>query len=96
MTTTAHAADHRSQAITLPEADHHYESWTTAEIEFVETFSDDERDEDIATAIGRSLYAVRSLRTRLDDAKAAASRVRNLSRRELVITSFDEWERSFD
>lgn len=95
MTTTAHAADHRSQAITLPEADHHNESWTLDELTFMVEFAD-ERDEDIALALGRSLYAVRAMRPHLAERFTNATRVRNLSRRELVITSFDEWERSFE
>lgn len=95
MTTIAHAADHRSQAITLPKADHHNETWTLDELTFMVEFRDD-RDEDIALALGRSLYAVRAMRPNLNDRFADATRVRNLSRRELVVTSWDEWERSFD
>jgi hypothetical protein len=95
MTTNAHLADHRSQAITLPEASHHNESWTLDELTFMVEFADD-RDEDIALALGRSLYAVRAMRPHLADRFATATRARALSRRELVVTSFDEWERSFD
>ena len=48
----------RVESNTLATAEHHREPWTRDEIEFVVTFTDVERDEDIAYALGRSLYAV--------------------------------------
>lgn len=88
----AHAADHRSQAITLPLATAHRASWDTDDLEFVANFSD-ERDEDIALALNRSLYAIRAIRAHLDTRLATARRAK---RAEFAITSYDEWERSFD
>src|SRR5690349_115349 len=56
---------HRVQDGTLVTADHHRERWTPDEIEFVVEMTDDERDEDIALALGRSLYAVWALQHRV-------------------------------
>lgn len=95
MTAIAHAADHRSQSITLPNATAHRETWELEVLEFVSEF-ETERDEDLALALGRSLYAIRSIRAHLADRLAHVAQRRTLSRRELVVTSYDEWERSFD
>jgi hypothetical protein len=94
MTVNAHAADHRSQAITLPVATEHRETWVREDLEFVQMFTD-ERDEDLALALGRTLYAIRSIRAVIDE-RIERDRLRRASRpRELTITSYDEWERSF-
>jgi len=90
-----HAADHRSQAITLPVATSHYAHWTLDELNFVAAF-ENERDEDIALALNRTLYAIRAIRAVLDDRRAKAKERRALAPRELQITSWDAWERSFD
>ncbi len=95
MTTIAHAADHRSQAITLPNATAHRETWETDDLLFVQAFAE-ERDEDLALALGRSLYAIRAIRTHIEQRLAHVAQRRTLSRRELTVTSWDEWERSFD
>lgn len=95
MATNAHAADHRSQANTLPTATSLHATWTTAELEFVAAFGDTERDEDIALALNRSLYAIRAIRTHLDERLASAPRTRIARPREVVVTSYDAWERSF-
>lgn len=92
MIRNAHAADHRSQAITLPEATSHREFWSQDELDFVLTF-ENERDEEIALALGRTLYAVRGIRGVLHERRAVR---RPVARREVVVTSYDEWERSFD
>lgn len=90
-----HAADHRSQAITLPVATSYRATWTIAELEFVAEFERD-RDEDIALALNRTLYAVRGIRAVLSDRRAKAIERRTSARREaFAITSYDEWERSF-
>lgn len=92
MNTNAHAADHRSQAITLPVAVAYRASWTTDELLFVAEFAAD-RDEDIALALGRTLYAIRAIRQHLDERRAVR---RFASPREAVVTSYDAWERSFE
>lgn len=95
MIVNAHAADHRSQAIALEVAVRHHDHWTTKDLEFVQAFSDD-RDEDIAIALGRSLYAIRGIRGVLTERMERAQRRANGAGVETVITSFDAWERSFD
>lgn len=87
-----HAADHRSQAITLPVASSHRATWTTDELLFVAEFAN-ERDEDIAVALGRTLYAVRGIRAHLDERRAVR---RFAAPREVVITDFAAWEASFE
>jgi hypothetical protein len=87
-----HLADHRSQANTLPVATSYRAAWTTDELLFVAEFIND-RDEDIALALGRTLYAIRAIKTHLDERRAAR---RFASPREAIITSYDAWERSFD
>lgn len=97
MATSTHAADHRSQAKTLPLAIEHRAEWTTADLEFVAEFSAD-RDEDIALALGRSLYAIRAIRTVLEDrmTKARRRRIGAPPSQTLAITSWTEWEAQFD
>jgi len=91
-----HAADHRSQATTLPVATSHRANWTLAELEFVEAF-DAERDEDIALALNRTLYAVRGIRAHLTERREIAAVRATVARRDaFAVTSWDEWERSFD
>lgn len=53
------------QARTLVTADAHRERWTKDEIEFVVEMTEIERDEDIAIALGRSLYAIWNLQHRV-------------------------------
>lgn len=53
------------QGTTLVTADAHRERWTRDEVEFVVAMTDGERDEDIALALGRSLYAVWNLQHRV-------------------------------
>ena len=95
MTALAHAADHRSQAITLPVATEHRATWVREDLEFVQMFND-ERDEDLALALGRSLYAIRAIRHVIEDRIAKERTRRALRPREVAITSWDEWERSFE
>lgn len=94
MNANPHAADHRSQAVTLPVATKHRAMWTNADLDFVLAF-ENERDEDIALALGRSLYAIRGIRSVIDD-RRAKRRAINPAKRELAITSWDEWERQFE
>ena len=95
MTLNAHAADHRSQAITLPVATSHRANWTLAELEFVEAF-ETERDEDIALALNRTLYAVRGIRRHTAERRATAAVRSTRARREWSITSWDAWERAYE
>lgn len=61
----------RVESNTLATAEHHREPWTRDEIEFVVTFTDVERDEDIAYALGRSLYAVWAIQHRIRSGELA-------------------------
>lgn len=53
------------QGETLVTADHANERWTREELEYVVTHTDDERDADIALALGRSLFALWAIQHRL-------------------------------
>lgn len=55
----------KAQGRTLVTADHARELWTRDEIEFVVAMTNDERDEDIAIALGRSLYALWAIQYRI-------------------------------
>jgi hypothetical protein len=71
------------EAGTLVTADNHREVWETEDLEFVAAFRDDESDESLAYALGRSYYAITAIKRVLDErltkevaARAAASRQR--------------------
>jgi hypothetical protein len=55
----------RTQGATLVTADAHNAPWDDDDIEFVATFTDDATDEEIAIALGRSLYAIWAIQTRI-------------------------------
>lgn len=58
-TTLAH------QANALVVANHHRERWTREELELVSAFTDDTPDAELAIVLGRSLYALWNIQTRL-------------------------------
>jgi hypothetical protein len=92
-----HAADHRSQVATLAEADAWGEMWTTEDLDFVRAFAN-ERDEDLAKALGRTLYAVRAARqidAKRDERRARTVSGAHLPSATLTITSYADWEASF-
>ena len=55
----------RAQARTTRSADANGERWTREDLEFVVAFTDTERDEDLAIALGRTLYAIWNIQHRL-------------------------------
>lgn len=78
----------RIEGETLVVADAHRESWTTEDVDFVRAFTDDATDEEIAYALGRSLYAIWSIQSRIRSGEFDASRVRRIDPRKI--------ERSYD
>jgi len=54
-----------TQGRTLVTADAHGEAWTPDDVEFVAAFTDDVSDEELATTLGRSLYAIWAIQHRL-------------------------------
>jgi hypothetical protein len=63
MSETSWAA--RVEGATLVTADHHRETYTRDELELIVAFTDDATDEEIAYALGRSLYAIWSIQARI-------------------------------
>lgn len=55
----------QAQDRTLAFADAWGEPWSPNEVEFVQAFTDDATDEEIAVTLGRSLYAIWSIQSRL-------------------------------
>lgn len=55
----------RIEGETLVTADNHRESYTRDELEMIVAFTDDATDEEIAYALGRSLYAIWSIQSRI-------------------------------
>lgn len=55
----------RTQGTTLVTATERGERWTRDDLDLVVAFTDDERDEDIAITLGRSLYAIWNIQNRL-------------------------------
>lgn len=74
----------KAQGRTLPLASHHRETWTPDEVEFVLAMTDEERDEDIAVALGRSLYAVWNLQHRLRTGTFDFAEMKRLAQRNAV------------
>ena len=63
MTTNTWAAE--TQSTTLITADHYREPWSREELEFVREFTEVDTDEDLAVALGRSLYAIWNIQHRM-------------------------------
>ncbi len=59
------ASNLKSQDLTLITADSLGERWTRDDLEFVAEFTDAERDEDLALALGRSLYSLWAIQNRI-------------------------------
>lgn len=80
----------KAQARTTTCAESNGDAWETSDIEFVIAFTDDARDEDIAIALGRTLYAVWSVQTRIRNDGIDATRTfyarRNVTRVERSYT----------
>lgn len=58
---------HKVEARTLAEAEKHREEWTQADLEFVAAFRDECTDEELALTLGRSYYAISSIKEVLDE-----------------------------
>lgn len=71
-------SDQRAQARTLPTAVNHGDEWGQEDLDMLVQFSD-ETAEEIARAIGRTVYAVRSMRELLADGSRTG---RNAGRRK--------------
>lgn len=52
---------------TLKTADNHKEIWDVEDLEFVAAFAADSTDEELALTLGRSLYAIQSIKKVLDE-----------------------------
>lgn len=63
----------RTQNATREIASNNGEGWTIADLEFVTTFTNDATDAEIAITLGRTLYAIQSLRVALDAGKRVGS-----------------------
>ena len=57
----------RVEARTLATAENHREVWTNADLEFVAAFRDEATDEELAVTLGRSYYAIASIKRVLDE-----------------------------
>lgn len=57
----------RVEASTLVTADQHREEWSQEDLEFVAAFRNEASDEELATTLGRSLYAIWSIKHVLDE-----------------------------
>lgn len=55
----------RTQGVTLVTATERGERWTRDDLEFVVAMTETERDEDIAVALGRTLFAIWNIQFRL-------------------------------
>lgn len=66
---------HEVEARTLPMAENHRDYWEREDLEFVREFRDTATDEELAYALGRSYYAVVSIKHVLDERLAAEVRV---------------------
>jgi hypothetical protein len=73
---------HRVEAETLKTADNHRETWDLDDLEFVAAFRDETNDEELAVTLGRSLYAVQSIKRVLDERITREVAVRNVTRTE--------------
>jgi hypothetical protein len=83
----SNASNVKAQDRTLVTADAWGEAWTSDEIAFVREMTEKERDEDIAYALGRTLYALWAIQARIragesfDASQARTTPVRPLSTR---------------
>ena len=66
---------HKVEARTLVTADQHRELWSAEDLEFVAAFRDTCTDEELAYALGRSYYAIASIKQTLDARLGAPRRV---------------------
>lgn len=64
----------RTQSLTASNASRNGEGWTNADLEFVATFATDATDADIALALGRTLYAIQTIRKAIEAGKAGSTR----------------------
>lgn len=65
------------QGETQAQATNHRDTWTLTDLEFVEAFRDDVSDTELATALGRTLYAIWSIKAAIvnDGVRERAQRV---------------------
>lgn len=86
----------RSQARTLETAENRRTLWTLSDLEFVAEFTDD-RDEDLAVATGRTLYAISDIRRVLAERLQLATNAARPPRLayDRGITDLAAWEASF-
>lgn len=63
----------RTQRATLATATRNGEGWTSADLAFVTAFAPDTTDADIALALGRTLYAIQTIRHAIDAGRATGS-----------------------
>jgi hypothetical protein len=89
MTTTNEWA-RRTQDATLVTADAWGEAWSDDDIEFVAAFTDDATDEEIATTLGRSLYAIWAIQTRIREGAITPRR------RDVRSPIAKAWDQGFD
>lgn len=63
----------RTQDATRASATRTGEGWTTQELEFVTTFAGDTTDAELALSLGRTLYAIQSIRHAIEAGKVTGS-----------------------
>ncbi len=63
----------RTQAVTIANASKHGEGWTSADLEFVTAFSDDVTNEELALSLGRTLFAIASIKQAIAEGTAKGS-----------------------
>lgn len=72
------------EANTLATAKNHRSTWTSDDLEFVAAFRDEATDEELAIALGRSYFAIASIKRELDErmTKSVEERTVSTQRRE--------------
>lgn len=63
----------RTQSATRQTATRNGEGWTSADLEFVTTFAGEATDAELALAMGRTLYAIQTMRHAIAAGRAVGS-----------------------
>lgn len=94
----AHVSTRRSQDATLDQAKARGDHWTQRDLDLVHDLDGQVPDETIALVLGRTLYAVWSVKATISERRereASRSRAPEIAF-DRGFVSIDAWERSFD
>lgn len=67
---------------TLATADNHRETWDVEDLEFVAAFANSASNEELAVTLGRSLYAIQSIKNVIDERVRREVAKRNVAARQ--------------